>query len=98
MILDHVAQASALFVITTSGADAAVLRHRDLHALDVVPVPKGFENRVGKPLDQHILHRFLAEVMIDAEHLGFGQHTGQDVVQLPGRGQIATKGFFDDDL
>ena len=98
MILDHVAQAAALFIIAGARAHAAVLRHGDLHAFDEIPVPQRLEDRVREPLDEEILHRLLPEVMVDAKNLSLLHHAGDDPVELARRGQIAAKRFLDHGL
>ena len=49
--------------------DAEVLRHRDLHALDVVPVPDRLEHRVREPEVDDLLEAHLPEVVVDPQQL-----------------------------
>ena len=42
---------------------------RDLHVIDVLTCPDRLEDAVREPQDQDVLHRLLAEVVIDAEDL-----------------------------
>ena len=97
MVLDHVPQGTGMVVIITAVADPQVLGHRDLHVIDVVPVPDRLENAVGKPKSQDVLNRFLAEVVIDAKNLGFIEEFAQAAIQSAGRIQIMAEGFFHDD-
>ena len=60
VVLEHVPQQSGPVEISGAVFDADRFRHRDLHRIDVIAVPDRFENEVGKPEHQDILHRFLA--------------------------------------
>ena len=46
MILDHVADGAGLLVESAAALHAEALRHRDLHALDVLAVPDRLQERV----------------------------------------------------
>ena len=70
MVLDDIACRPDPVVVPGPAADADVLGHGDLHVGDVVAVPEGFEQFVGETHRQHVLHRLLAQVVVDAEHLG----------------------------
>src|SRR6185369_18065627 len=54
------------------------------------------EKRVGKSEVEQVLHRLLAEVVIDAEDVGLVEDRVQRVLQRLGRGEIATERFLDD--
>ena len=64
---DHVAQGSGLFIKSGAGADAEGFGAGDLDVVDVVAMPDGLEQGVGKAEDQDVLHRLLAEIMVDAK-------------------------------
>ena len=65
MVLQHVADDARLVVVAPAGLDAHGLRGGDLNMVDVPGVPEGREHAVGEPECQQILHRFLAEIMVD---------------------------------
>ena len=65
--------------------------------VDVVAVPNRLENRIGKPQHQDVLHRLLAEVVVDAIDLLFVEDAVQRVVELVGTSGIAAERFFDHD-
>ena len=71
MILDDVADRARLVVEGASALDAEIFRHGDLHALHLVAVPERLQKRVGEAEEEHVVHRPLAQVMIDAEDAGF---------------------------
>ena len=73
-------------VITGAAADVDFLGHRDLHVVDVIAVPDRLEDRVGKPQHEQVLHRLLAQVVIDAIDLLLAETLAWiDRVELLGR-------------
>src|SRR4029079_11824833 len=80
----------------SSSLHAEALRHRDLHARDVVAIPDRLEKRSGKPEIEKILDRFLPQVMIDAEYGCLGKDAGERAVERLRRGEIAAEGLLDD--
>jgi len=72
VVLHHVPDAAGLVVELASTLDAEALGHRDLHALDVVPVPDRLEEGVSEPEDEKVLHRVLPQVVVDPEHSFLG--------------------------
>jgi hypothetical protein len=69
VILQHVAHGAGGVVVAGAPAHALRLGHGDLHVVDVVAVPDRLDQGVGEAEHQQVLHRFLAEVMIDAVNL-----------------------------
>src|SRR5262249_16058372 len=47
--------------------DAEGFGHGDLHTLDMVAIPERFQERVGEAEEEQVVHRPLAQVMVDAE-------------------------------
>src|SRR5690242_8622384 len=97
VVLHDVADGTGLFVEFSPARHAEALGHRNLHALDRVPIPDRFEKRVGEAGVEQILDRFLAEVVVDAEDGRFGEDGVQDLVEGLSRGEIASEGLLDDD-
>ena len=97
MILDDVADDAGLLVEGAAALDAERLGHRDVHALDVLPVPDRLEKRVGEPEVQDVLHRFLAQVVIDSEDRVFGKRAMERRVERAGRLEVAPERLLDDD-
>ena len=87
----HVAQPADGIVEVPAILDAEVLRHRDLHALDVVAVPHRLQHPVGEPQEQDLLKPHLPQVMVDPEKLGLLHILVQLLGQLPGRGVIVAE-------
>ena len=75
--------------------DVDRLRHRDLHVVDVAPVPHRLEDRVGEPEEQGILRGFLTQVMIDAIHLALVEDPVHDRVEFLRRLQVVAERLFD---
>ena len=66
--------APGLFVEGASLLDAERLGDSDLHARDGVAVPDALEDGVAETEHQQVLHRLLAEVVVDAEDPLLGKH------------------------
>ena len=65
----HIAERADRIVEVAAVLDAEVLRHRDLHALDVVTVPHGLEHGVPEAEIEDLLESHLPEVVVDAQEL-----------------------------
>src|SRR6185437_5174166 len=68
----------------------------DLHAGDEVAVPDRLEERVGEAEIEQVLHRLLAEVVIDAEDAILRKLLLQYLIERLRRGEITPKRFLDD--
>ena len=97
MVLDDVANDAGLVVELAAPFDAEALGHRDLHVLDVVPVPDRLEERVREAEVEEVLHRFLAEEVVDAEDARLVEDAAQQLVQRPGRIEIVSERLLDND-
>src|SRR6185503_19176622 len=97
MVLHDVAHAAGLVVEPAAALDAEALRHRDLHALDVLPIPQRLEERVGEAEEEQVLDGVLAQIVIDVEHAGFVEAAMHGRVQSARRGQILTERLLDHD-
>ena len=97
MGLDDVANSPGRVVEGATAVDAEVFRHRDLHALDVCPIPEGFDDRIGEAKEQHVVDRALPQVVVDPEDVALDERAEQDLVQFARRRQIVAEGFLDDD-
>ncbi len=97
MILDHVADRPRRVVEPAPPLDAEVLGHRDLNALDVLPVPDGLVQRIAEPEKEHVVHRALAEIVVDAEDPPLAEVLEQDAVEGARRREVAAERFLDND-
>lgn len=97
MIGHHVAQAAGGIVEAATPFHADGFGGGDLHMIDAVAVPHRLEQAIGKAERQDVLHGFLAQEMVDAEHLVLVQHLGHGGIERDGAGQIVAEGFFHDD-
>ncbi len=75
-------------------ADAELLVDGDLHMIDMVAIPDRLEHAVGKAQHQDVLHRFLAEVVIDPIDLVLVDDLEQFAVQDFRRGKISPERLF----
>jgi hypothetical protein len=60
-------------------------------------VPEPLENGVGKAEHQNVLHRFLAEIMVNAADLLLVRVAGQFPVQRVRGGEVVAERLLDDD-
>ena len=87
--------APALVVIVGAFFDADRLGHGDLHVVDEVAIPQGLDQGVGEAENQQVLHRLLAEKVIDTVDLLLAKMLVQQLVQHPRRFDVFAKRFFD---
>src|SRR5262249_273741 len=96
-VLDHITDRANLFVEPAAALDADDFGHRDLHALDVMPVPDRLDERVGESEEQQILNRFFPQVVIDPENVRLREAVVQRLVERLRRREIAPERLLDDD-
>src|SRR5579885_1870232 len=97
MVLHHIADRSRLLIISAAALNTDIFCHRDLHMIDITPVPDRLKDAVSQAEDQDILHRLFAEIVVDAVDLFLAKDLAHLAIELFGRGEIVSKGFFDDD-
>ena len=96
MVLDHIAQRTRTLIERPAAFNPDLLRRRDLHVIDVVPVPHRLEDPISEPEHQDVLHRLLAQVVIDAEDLVLAEDRVDIVIQLARRLQVMPERLLDD--
>ena len=94
--MHHVAQRAGRVVVTAATTfHTEVFRAGDLHMADVLAVPKGLENGVGKAQHHQVLRGFLAEIMVDAIGVAFLEGCVDDLIEMSRGGEVGAEGFFD---
>ena len=78
---------AGVFVIIAASLNAQGLGNGDLHVIDVRVVPQRLEQDVGEAKRHEVLHRLLAEVVIDAEDISLEENRADRIVD--GRGAVA---------
>src|SRR5215207_9912337 len=63
----------------------------------MVAVPQRLEHRVGEAEDEQVLHRLLAEVVVDAVDLLLVEPAVHERVELARRGEVAPERLLDDE-
>ncbi len=96
MILEDVSEGAHLFVEAAASADAEGLGHRDLHAGDVSSVPDRFEECVGEAEVEQVLHRLLAQEVVDAINRVLGKRLVQGGVEGLRRREVAAERLLHD--
>ncbi len=97
MVLQHVAQRAVFVVIAQAVADTDGFGDRNLHVIDRTRGPQRLENGVAEAQRQQVLHRFLTEIVVDAEGARFVEGVADGVVDDLGRRQVTADRLFDDD-
>ena len=97
MVLDHVAYGAGRFVVFAAPLDAERLRDGNLHMIDVSAIPHRLEQNVGETQRHKVLHRFLAEVVIDAEDISFEEYRSDHVVDDGGAVAVLANRLLDND-
>ncbi len=94
VVLHHVTKRAHFLVEAPASFDAEFLSHGDLHVRHVGAVPQRLEKRVGEAEVEQVLHRLLAEIVIDAEDRALVEDAVQGLVERACRGEIAAKRLF----
>ena len=81
----HVTQRAGGIIKSSPRPDAKRLRDGDLHMINVVAIPQRLEDAVAEPKDHDVLHRLLAEIMVDAEYLLLRHGGEEQAIELPRR-------------
>ena len=95
MVGHHVPQRPGLIVVTAALSHADIFGNGYLHVVDVAAVPYRFKDTIGKAEYHDVLHRFLAEVVVDAVYLAFFQRFLDFPVEGARGIDVVSKGFFD---
>src|ERR1043166_8334109 len=97
MALHPVAPRGRILIITAALAYPQLFADGDLKMVNGLAVPEPLENGVREAEHQNVLHRFFAQVMVNAENLSLAGVASQFGVQLVGGFQIVPERFFDHD-
>ena len=95
MVLHHVAQRAGSVVVTGALLQAHGFGHGDLHVVHVVGIPQRLEQDVGEAQRHQVLHRLLAQVVVDAEDLAFRERAADRVIDHRGTGGVLADRFLD---
>ena len=82
MVLDHVTDRAGAIVEADPAFEADGFGDGDLDMLDPALAPQRFEQAVGEAERKQVLHRLLAEIMIDPEGPVLGEDPCHRVVDL----------------
>ena len=70
-----------MVVISPTMFDPDLFGGGDGHIFNIPSVPDWFEEWIGKAECLNILHRFLAQIMVDTEDLGFIEIGGENSIE-----------------
>ena len=96
VVLDDIAGRADAVVVAGPATQPDVFGHSDLHVVDVVRVPDRVEQLIGEPQRQDVLHRLLAEVVVDPEHRLLGEDGVDHLVEFACAVQVVAERLLDD--
>ena len=82
VVLHHVAQGAGVVVESAAFLHAKVFGHGDLDVGDRFAPPERLEQRVAKSQREQVLHRGLAQVVVDPENLPLAESAPHHVIDL----------------
>ena len=97
MIGDHVPERAGPLVKSAAPLDPDGLGRSDLDVVDVRAIPDRLEEAVGEAQRHDVLHRFLAEEMVDPIDLVLREGPQDVGVERPGGGKVMAEWLFDYD-
>ena len=97
MVLKDIPQGAGCLVVLSAAFDADVFGHRDLHVVDVAPVPDGLEDPIGKAEHEDVLYGLFAQVVVDAIDLLFGEDAVDCLVERLRALQVVPERLLDHD-
>ena len=95
VVLNDVAQGTLRVVVAPAVLDTQGFGDGDLHMIDVVAIPDRLEDPVQEPEAEKVLHRLLAEVVVDPVNLRFVHAGEQFAIESARRREVAAEGLFD---
>ena len=97
VILDDVAQGAGLVIVGAAFFDADIFEDGNLDVVDVMVIPEGLEDAVGKAENKQVLDRFLAQIMVDTKDLFFVKELIDFFIKSTGGLEVPAERFFNDD-
>ncbi len=91
VVLHHIAQGADAVVEVAALLHAELLGDGDLHVLDPLAAPQRLEQRVAEADRHQVLHRLLAEVVVDPVDLVFGKELGHGRIDALVGGQVGAQ-------
>src|SRR5205085_12435355 len=95
VVRHHVAQGAGCFVELSPALDTDGFGCRDLHMIDVPPIPDWLEQSVGKAQRDQVLHGLLAEEMIYSVDLMLSERLENLGIERLGRSEIVPERLLD---
>ena len=97
VVLHHVAQCAGFFIKRTAFFNAEFFRNGDLNVGNVFTAPKRFKQRIAKAQGKQVLHRRLAQVMVDPKNLVFTKNLADTLVDGLVGLEVVAQRFFQND-
>lgn len=96
-VLQDISNNAELVKVTTPTLSSEGLLKRDLDIVDVVLIPSGTHRDVGETQDEHVLHHFFSEIVVNPERFVLCPVLLDGPNELSARLGVFTERLFDDD-
>jgi hypothetical protein len=93
VVLDDIEDRSGGVVKLTPPLDAEFFRHRDLHTLDVIPIPDRLQKTIGKAKEPKIEDCLFSEVVVDPKDFRFRKRRMSAAFNCCAEPRSCPKGF-----
>ena len=97
MILDDIADGASFIVKSAAALDTKIFCHGYLHALDIVAVPERLHKRIREAEGNHVIHRSLAQIVVDPEDCSFIELAEKHFIEMLRRWQVVPERLLDND-
>src|SRR6266702_804778 len=97
VVLYHVTDSPGLLVVLCPRADAQTLSSPNLYMVNVLCIPERLKDPISEAECQQILYSLFAHIVVNTVDLILTEHTAYLAVELLCGGQVASKGFFNND-
>ena len=97
MVLDHVAYGAGFFVVSASPLNTERLRDSNLYMINMRVIPHRLQQDVGETQRHEVLHRLLAQIMIDAKDVSLEEDRTDHIVNGRSARAVSADWLLDDD-
>ena len=97
MILDDIADRAGFIIKSSATLDTEIFCHGYLHTLDVVAVPECLHERICEAEGDYIIHRLLAQIVVDPEDSCFIELSQNDFIEVLRRRQVMPERLLNND-
>ena len=94
MVLNHILERAYPVIIGNAAFESDGFGNGDLDMVDRLSVPQRLEQHVGKAQREQVLDGLLAQIVVDADHMLFGEGVADLGIDLARRGKVVADRLF----